>query len=176
MISKRNSYVKRAFDMGYRVREDGTVVTNTNKVRKTNVGKTCTDGYNLCYFSLRFPENKTARNVMVHKLCAYQQFGEKVFEPNVVVRHLNGVSTDNSFSNIAVGSHSDNMNDKPEELRVHQSVVAARVLRKFTYEEAMCLRQRYADGESMMSLAKESGVSKSTMSYLLRGITYSTYQ
>lgn len=41
-----------------------------------------------------------------------------MFRTGIVVRHLDGVRTNNSWSNIAIGTHSDNMMDVPKKKRI----------------------------------------------------------
>lgn len=50
-----------------------------------------------------------------HRLQAYQKYGDAIYQKGIVVRHLNDVKTDNSISNIAIGSYADNVRDIPLE-------------------------------------------------------------
>ena len=59
-----------------------------------------------------------------HRLQAYLKFGNEMFKDGIEVRHLNGDSLDNSFENIAIGTHSDNMQDIPKEKRILKSSLA----------------------------------------------------
>lgn len=56
---------------------------------------------------------------------AYQKFKDKIYEDNIVVRHLNGNSLDNTFNNIGIGSQSENMFDRPREERIKHGRLAA---------------------------------------------------
>ena len=65
------------------------------------------------------------RKVKVHRMQAYQKFKDKIYEDNIVVRHLNGNSFDNTFNNIDIGSPSDNAFDRPKEDRIKHGRLAA---------------------------------------------------
>ena len=60
-------------------------------------------------------------NVFVHRLVGYYKFGEKIFDKNFEIRHLNSNSKDNSFDNIGIGSHSENMLDVDKATRVERA-------------------------------------------------------
>lgn len=42
---------------------------------------------------------------MIHRLQAYQKFGDKIYEDGIVVRYLNGDRYDNSYDNIGIGTY-----------------------------------------------------------------------
>jgi len=98
-----------AYNMGYRVGENGTLYNPQGAPRKSRLG------------SAGYPRiNITSRcryTFYLHRLMAYQKFGEKIFEKGMEVRHLNGVKTDNSYDNIAIGTRSQNQMDIPPYLR-----------------------------------------------------------
>lgn len=63
-------------------------------------------------------------NIPFHRFQAYLKFGNEIFKDGIEVRHLNGDSLDNSFENIDIGTHSDNMQDIPKEKRMLKSALA----------------------------------------------------
>jgi hypothetical protein len=143
---------------------DGTVVDVSGFPRNTQLK----NGY--LEFSIRLG---ITRKVKVHVLAAYQKFGEACFQEGILVRHLNGVSTDNSLDNIAIGTASDNMMDLPPQARLARARHAATKLRSLTPEQVLELRKRFAAGEKLQTLATEFGVAKSTASYAINKKTYS---
>lgn len=164
-MSKLNDYVKEAYIMGYRVNVDGTVSSYTGTQLVVNYqGK---HPHRYARFSLK--GNKV---VIVHKLQAYQKFGEELFRDGVVVRHLNGITTDNSAENISIGSQSENMMDIPEEIRLESSLRAAKVRRKLTWEEVELLRKDHASGFTNKELREKYEIAKSTVSYIVNNKTY----
>ena len=106
MLSVENLGVLTAYEKGYYVDKEGNVWFN-GKQRKLiphNTGKKKP----YYQFAIRLTNGKV-KNVKVHKLQAYQKFGDKMFEDGIVVRHLNDNSLDNSWDNIEIGTDSDNM-------------------------------------------------------------------
>jgi hypothetical protein len=49
--------------------------------------------------------------LLVHRLMAYSKFGSKIYNKNMVVRHNNDIGLDNRYSNIEIGTRSDNWSD-----------------------------------------------------------------
>jgi endoglucanase Acf2 len=58
---------------------------------------------------------------------AFKKYGYEMFKEGILVRHLNGVPTDNSYDNIAIGTASDNMMDIPVSVRRKKSSKANNV-------------------------------------------------
>jgi hypothetical protein len=82
-MSKINNAVMIAYTKGYRVLDNGVVKSHKGTLRKTiNHG-----GYEKVNVDIG---NSKKFPVPVHKLQAYQKFGEKVFHDDVHVRHLDG--------------------------------------------------------------------------------------
>lgn len=54
----------------------------------------------------------------VHRLVAFQKFGEAIHAPGIDVRHLDGNRQNNQPENIAIGSRSENLCDAPKSERV----------------------------------------------------------
>jgi len=84
-------------------------------------------------------------SLKIHSIQAFKKFGDKIFEKDLEVRHLNGDSLDNSWENIGIGTHSQNMMDIPKEKRRkmsshpiydHKEVLKDRKL-GMTYKEIM---------------------------------------
>ena len=68
--------------------------------KQLSIGKS-SKGY--LSFNIRLSKGSKPTRSFVHRLQAFQKFGEKIFKDGIVVRHLNGVSTDNSYDNIGIG-------------------------------------------------------------------------
>ena len=117
-MSKQNVLLKKVSKKGYSVSKDGKTITSfTGKVLKPRVmnrGK----GY-FC-FGVR-DDDIPSRPVLVHRLQAYQKFGEKIFEKGIQVRHLDGNSMNNSWENIAIGTQSENSMDRPRDERIRNA-------------------------------------------------------
>ena len=96
--------------------------------------------------------------IQVHKLQAYQKFGNKVFEKGIQVRHLDNNSLNNSWNNIDIGTQSQNMMDIPKEKRIQK----ARNNIKYDWSEIDKDRE---NGMSYKKLTEKYGVKKGTLSY-----------
>ena len=117
---------------------------------------------------------KTGRvvNVPVHRLQAYQRFGEAIFEDGVEVRHLNGDALDNSLVNIAIGTASENQMDKPEHVRKRVAAQGAKARRSLSDEQVERLRRRRSEGAKYSELMEEFGIAKGTVSLIVNRKTY----
>ena len=123
-------------------------------------------------------------SVPVHKVVAFSLWGRAAFESGVHVRHLNGDTTDNRRTNLALGSPSDNENDKPKAVRVRSAKLARAaqaepVNKKLTPRQVSEMRRSVAYGPTgrvrrgqLTMFAARFGVSKSAVSQAIRGITH----
>jgi hypothetical protein len=140
-VSKQELITKISVDKGYSVDINGNVFNKDGK--QLSIGKS-KKGY--LSFNIKIEKGGNATRSFVHRLQAYQKFGDKIFEQGIVVRHLNGISTDNSYDNIGIGTYSQNSLDVPKEKRVinasnpihnHADIINDRK-NGYTYKELMC--------------------------------------
>ena len=103
-----------AKERGYTITPDGIVYNKHNK----SVGTSGKSKYK--YFSFRI-EGKIIK-VYFHRFQAYSKFGEKIYNDNIVVRHLDGNLLNNSISNIDIGTSSDNMMDISEKSKTRKNL------------------------------------------------------
>jgi hypothetical protein len=120
--SKLAKYMLVAVSKGYRILPDGTPVNKEGKVLAT------------------YPVRKYQRfsahggsGVFVHKLQAFQKFGDAIFEPNIQVRHKDNNRNNNAADNILLGTPSQNAMDNPPELRRAVAMKGADSQRKYDY-------------------------------------------
>ena len=93
-LSKKNKLVLETFQEGYDISKEGWLIRKDGSIKKEfRVGK---NGY--LFVSLRLPLDKRGQ-VSIHKLQAYKKFGELMFKPNMVVRHIDG---DNLIINMKI--------------------------------------------------------------------------
>ena len=147
-----------AISRGYVVTEDG-VFLNSKGVEIGNVDK---QGY--LQSSIRV--NKKAVSFYAHRLQAFQKYGDKLFSNGVVTRHINGNSLDNSWNNIAIGTHSENMMDIPEQIRIKRAKYASSFLKKYNNEEIIEFHNSCRSYKKTME--KFSISSKGTLNYILK--------
>jgi hypothetical protein len=67
------------------------------------------DPRGLCRFTFKLVG--VSINIAIHRLQAFQKYGDLLYEEGTVVRHLNGDPGSNAWDNIAIGTMSDNMFD-----------------------------------------------------------------
>ena len=116
--------LKWAFHKGYRVNEDGQLVSFTGKVLKTHTSK-------MGHQETNIRVKGKLHHLFVHRLCAYQKFGDKVFTAECV-RHLDGNPQNNRPENLEIGTLSDNSQDIPKEIRRRSAIIASRSTKRYT--------------------------------------------
>ena len=89
-----------AFQKGYRVNENGDVISPKGRILKKQVSNRNDIPY--FSFSIRLDKYDVCK-IMIHRFVAYLKYGDLMFNCECI-RHLNGNSLDNSFENIEVGS------------------------------------------------------------------------
>lgn len=99
----------------------------------------------------------------VHRLVLLAFVGE--CPPNMEVRHLNSISTDNRLCNLKYGTHSENVIDTVN--------LGRNSRQRLTPELAMEIRRRTSNGEAVKDLAVEYGVSTKAISNIKNRHTYS---
>lgn len=161
-LSKSNQFLIKAYEKGYRV-IDGEVFKNNKKKAKIGTNK---QGY-----------NTFGKNIKIHRLVAYQKYGNKMFEPKILVRHRDGNKQNNSYNNILLGSDHDNHMDKDPKDRLIHSLKAASKHRKFTDVEIELIRQDFKINKLTYKqiMAKWSISSKGTLSYIINN-KYQTHK
>ena len=157
--------MKEAAAKGYRINESGDPVSPSGEVLAKNQDRT---GY--WRFTVLSSDGKR-RNVYIHRLVAFTKFGESLFEKGIEVRHKNGNESDNSCSNILIGTKSENELDKAPEVRAAFVAGAEKAARKLSDGQVAQLRADRAAGAKYDELALKYGIRKSTVSYIVRGIT-----
>jgi hypothetical protein len=73
-------------------------------------------------FNVYREANKKCETCWVHRLVAWQKYGNAIHFPDLDVRHLDGDHTNNAEENIAIGSRSENLRDTPAPARSQRAV------------------------------------------------------
>ncbi len=155
-MSQNNQALRSAFEKGYRV-VNGCIITPTGKTRVATISN---DGYS----SFNFGLDGKKIGVKVHRLVAYEKFGESALITGVHVRHMDGNPSNNLPDNIAIGSAHENSMDRPKENRISH---AAKGRQKFTSAFIQSLRDDHKSGLGYKKLRKKHGIPLSTLSYYL---------
>lgn len=160
MISKQNKYTIYAFNLGYRSK-NGEVYS---PYRKAPLKLNEQNGY--LRFCIRYKDRVVP--IYVHKLTAYQKYGQYIFDSGVEIRHRDGNSLNNSEDNILTGSHSDNIMDIPKNKRIAQSIKASSKIRKFTDDIITEIRDYYRECTSYKKTMEKFNIpSKGSLHYIL---------
>lgn len=109
-LSKNNLAIVEALQKGYKI-ENGEVLNHLHKKINFILTKKGYPIISVSIWNTRYP-------VKVHRLVAYQKFGNAIFEKGIEVRHLNGNKLDFSFENISIGTAKENSQDKPRKERL----------------------------------------------------------
>jgi len=157
---KYNKLEKLAHERGYRVSDEGVV----SSTKKENIGYMF-KGYH--FLTIRV--DGKCRNLRTHRLLAYQKYGEKIYNPGTVVRHLDGDSTNNHIDNIGIGTHSDNMMDMPKAVRIAKANHATSFVKK--YDHAEVLKFYYKTRSYKATMEKFNISSKGTLNFIIKQST-----
>ena len=116
------------------------------------------------YYSVNLSRNNKQKSTKVHVLVAAAFLGEN--PGGLDVRHKNGCRTDNRAENLEYGTRSENVLDG------YKITGKTMVCQKLSPQKAEEIRSRNQNGVSQRRLAKEYGVSKSTISAILNRKIY----
>lgn len=144
--------IEYAIKLGYTINKEGFVINPSGVLVKGNVDN------NYLQFSVRI--EKKVIKIRHHKFQAYFKEGDKIFVGKVLVRHLNGNSLDNSWSNIVIGSQRDNMLDRPVEDRQAHSKNAKKLSE---IEKDIIYQDKLVNNLSYRVLSKKYSVPVSTI-------------
>ena len=162
-ISKKKRNVVIAFERGFRVEKDGSVIGIKGKPLKLNkIGGL----YPYSFFSMRYKGERIV--IPVHILCAYQKYGEAALRCECV-RHLDGNSLNNSHENIAIGTLSENKMDIPNEIRKKTATIASHsFIMKWDGNDVIRIKDYYNKCHSYKETMNEFGIlSKGSLHYIL---------
>ena len=178
-VSRSNEALLYAVGRGYRVDAEGQV-HGPHGIRKLRLRER--GGVSYYTFTVGLPISEPGRTkitwpVDVHRLAGYQKFGDRIFDPNLQVRHLGddddpNNSLNNRPENIGIGTQSNNAMDRGEAKRKRIATHAASFRRKLLPSDIQAIRRRSADGETYRVLAAEFGVSKGNISMIVNRKIY----
>lgn len=172
--SKSVEWLKLAVAKGYRVDPDGSLHGPegplNGSVHHKNTPKKNRGSY--WTVTVKVSPHKCVR-VYAHQLQGYQKYGDASLAVGAVVRHLNGDSLDNRVENIGIGTMRDNQLDRGSEALKAHAQLAANAKKHWSDDDVRRLRALWQSGTvKLLHLALEEGVSQSTLSMMLNGVTY----
>jgi len=150
-----------AYKKGYRVLQN-QVISPRGIIRKLQKIKSKRDRL---YFSIHADCPNTFGSIPVHRLVAYQKYGDELFREGIEVRHLDNDPNNNNEENISIGNHSENMMDSLKEIRDKKAKYASSFITK---HDAEAIKKDRELGMKYKDLMKKYNISsKGTMSYIV---------
>lgn len=154
-----NRVEKLMFDKEYTIDEHGRLF---DKFGREIIGSINSQGRRCTGVRL---DNGKVKRVPFHRMVAYAKFGDDIYIDGIVVRHLDGNPLNNSWDNIAIGSHSDNMMDIPKSIRIANAGLANM---KYDKDMVNMIKSLRSKGLKYADIMKETGISsKGTISYII---------
>lgn len=151
-----NKAEKIAAELGFKISHDGKILTRCGEVLKPHMNKG--------YFEYHFGSRIKRYRLRLHRLQAWQKYGDAMHADGIVCRHLDGNSQNNHWDNIAIGTQSENMMDQSLEVRKSRAQNAANALKKHDWQE---VRKFYDEHGWKTTLAHFRFTSKGSLSYIL---------
>ena len=163
-ISKTKQAVIEAYERGYRIKEDGSMINPKGKPVRGWIKRWRGMEYRHHTITIgsRSDGKRNHYSFGFHRLAGLQKFGREEFIKDLHIRHLNSDSLDNSLANIGIGTASQNMMDKPKDQRVAIARIASSHIQRKDWPEIEADRK---EGMSYRALAEKYGLSKGTLSY-----------
>ena len=153
-----------AKEKGYHVDGNGNVFSIKKKIalRKTK--------QNRYQFTIRYYGERVT--ILVSKFIGYLKFGDEIFKEGVEIRHLDDNSLNDSWNNIGIGTHSENMFDIPKETRIKRAINASNYARRFNDSIVKEIINDRNKGFTYLQLCEKYNTSKSTLSYFFNNAQY----
>jgi hypothetical protein len=110
-------------------------------------------------------KNGITRATQVHRFVAYLKYGDKIFDPTLQVRHLDGNPQNNNEDNIVLGTPSENAMDKPRNVRIKSALIATSHVKIHDHKAII---ERRKEGATYKQLMDEFEItSKGTISWII---------
>lgn len=161
-----NEALEIAWSMGYRALRDGRVRGPSGKILKLMPDYSLSSPYLKFSIMLGQRPNRKLKRIKVHRLVAYQKYGNAIFAPGILVRHKDNNYMNNSYENILIGTPKDNYEDIPKHQRVRLKH------RKFSADDVKEIRRLYHLGWKTWELGRDLHVSEGTISKIIKRKSY----
>lgn len=154
--------IKIASEKGYFVTKEGDVYFNGRKrLLRYNDNKS-----KIKYYVFNARINGKSTVIKVHRLQAYQKYGDEIFNDEIVVRHIDGNSLNNNYDNIAIGSNHDNRMDIPKNIRIKMAINASNYMKKYNHED---IYNYYCENKSYKKTMEKFNIaSKGTLNFIIK--------
>lgn len=165
-ITKNNKALLKCVSRGYYIDTEGKAFNPKGKEVRGTV--------NIGYKNLRFRIDGKMVSVPFHRLQAYQKYKDVVLKKDIQVRHLDGIRLNNRWDNIAIGTQSDNMMDRPKKERKKHAIKAIRSHQESirSTEERELIYKYLSEGKPYNWIIENTNItSKGTLSYMKNSST-----
>jgi hypothetical protein len=151
-----NQIERVAYAKGYRVTEDGRLLNPCmTQLHPATIG-----GYPC------FKPSKYSTQCRVHRLAAFQMFGDAIYQEGMEVRHGDNGPLCFAHSNLKLGTHSENMMDRDPAARRAHAVKASSHIKKYNHAAVIAFYEKVRSYRKVMA---EFGInSKGTVSFIVR--------
>jgi hypothetical protein len=147
-----------AANMGFRITPDGKTIT---KPDGSIVGQSLSSiGYRVFSFGPKTHRYKC----LVHRFNAWFKYGEEIYQPNIVCRHLDGNRLNNHINNIVPGTQSQNMMDRPAPERHAHAFATSRYAMKHDHVKIIEFYKGHGFKKTMIEFGLSS---KGTLSFII---------
>lgn len=152
--------------IGYKINNDGKIINPKGQIIN-GYAKKIRSNSETRYLTFRF----LGKQLKVHHLVALQKFGVQWLFGDLIIRHKNDNSLDNSFDNIVLGTVKDNYYDQPKEKQLRGVSKAHEACRKFTDEQVRNIREAKKT-KTYTELAKEYQCHFATIKSIVKRRSY----
>ena len=163
-MSLANQVLKEAYRKGYRATVDGKIISPSGRELKLSKQR---NGY--LVFGIRY--KGITKCVFAHRFQAYCKYGEDLFRAECV-RHLDDDKCNNAYENIAIGTESENYQDRHHSWRKEFALKGAKNRRKLNHEIVKGIREEISKGIPLAHIARKHGVARTTIQQIKDGKTY----
>ena len=123
----------------------------------------------LKYYTVPYRYNGRPCTINVHRFIGLFKFGNKIFNSELQIRHLDGNSLNNSWYNIGIGTRSQNMMDVHESIRVWRAKRATLKTIKYDHDD---VKKYYLEYGYKNTLKQFNISSKGTLHYIITKKSY----
>ncbi|CAM4134449.1 NUMOD4 motif-containing HNH endonuclease [Kerstersia similis] len=140
----------------------GYLVSNMGRVRSGSGRIKSADSDRKGYLRVKLWSHGRPKNLKVHRL-VHAAFNGQIPD-GMVVRHCNGINTDNRAENLVVGTYAENESDKNR----HGTALKGErhPMSRLTEDDVLAIRSRYVKGcprNGTTGLARDFGVTAKTI-------------
>lgn len=147
-----------AASLGFSITHDGCMVFLPNgKIAKQTLNH---NGY----YIISFGPKKSRKKMLVSRFQCWFKFGEAIYQPNIVCRHLDGNQLNNHWDNLDIGTQSQNMMDRPAEVRFKHAFATSRYALKHDHVAIVAYYKIHGFKKTMVEFGLSS---KGTLSFII---------